>query len=184
MLHYDLTFTLQTERCYIHIPIVGLAAFIGESMAIGEPCNASNHNASKEADKLLGDPLSCHVCTVPDTYYLTPEVTFPVKTAPSVLKKVVDAAGGKFLPQPRLLIGRSPEGHRIWLGTHDQYRDARRSAGGVHLVYNPLYEIIHMDINQSVRSALHMLLHALNAITCITCITSHYISLHIVTDIT
>jgi hypothetical protein len=51
----------------------------------------------KEADKLLGDPLSCHVCTVPDTHYLTPEVTFPVKTATSVLKKVVDAAGGKFL---------------------------------------------------------------------------------------
>ena len=40
----------------------------------------------QEADKLLGDPLSCHVCTVPDTHYLTPEVTFPVKTAPSVLK--------------------------------------------------------------------------------------------------
>ena len=56
----------------------------------------------QEADKLLGDPLSCHVCTVLDTHYLTPEVTFPVKTAPSVLKKVVDAAGGKFLPQPRL----------------------------------------------------------------------------------
>ena len=43
MLHYDLTFTSQTDRCYIHIPIAGLAAFIGESMAIGEPCNASNH---------------------------------------------------------------------------------------------------------------------------------------------
>ena len=70
----------------------------------------------QEADKLLGDPLSCHVCTVPDSHYLTPEVTFPVKTAPSVLKKVLDAAGGKILQQPRLLIGRSPEGHRIWLG--------------------------------------------------------------------
>ena len=58
----------------------------------------------QEADKLLGDPLSCHVCTVLDTHYLTPEVTFPVKTAPSVLKKVVDAAGGKFLQQPRLLV--------------------------------------------------------------------------------
>ena len=64
----------------------------------------------QEADKLLGDPLSCHVCTVPDSHYLTPQVTFPVKTAPSVLKKVLDAAGGKFLQQPRLLIGRSPEG--------------------------------------------------------------------------
>ena len=104
----------------------------------------------QEADKLLGDPLSCHVCTVPDSHYLTPEVTFPVKTAPSVLKKVLDAAGGKFLQQPRLLIGRSPQGHRIWLGTQDQYSEARRSAGGVHLVYNPLYEIVHMDINQSV----------------------------------
>ena len=50
----------------------------------------------QEADKLLGDPLSCHVCTVPDSHYLTPEVTFPVKTAQSVLKKVLDAAGGKF----------------------------------------------------------------------------------------
>jgi len=49
----------------------------------------------QEADKLLGDPLSCHVCTVPDSHYLTPEVTFPVKTAPSILKKVLDAAGGK-----------------------------------------------------------------------------------------
>lgn len=33
----------KKDRCYIHIPIVGLAAFIGKSMAIGEPCNASNH---------------------------------------------------------------------------------------------------------------------------------------------
>ena len=128
----------------------------------------------QEADKLLGDPLSCHVCTVTETHYLTPEVTFPVKTAPSVLKKVVDAAGGKFLPQPRLLIGRSPEGHRIWLGTQDQYSDARRSTGGVHLVYNPLYEIVHMDINQSVRSAHCMLLK---------CYTHymHYITLHNIT---
>jgi len=107
----------------------------------------------QEADKLLGDPLSCHVCTVPETHYLTPEITFPVKTAPSVLRKVLDAAGGKFLQRPRLLIGRSPDGHRIWNGTHDEYRDARRSAGGVHLVYNPLYEIVHMDINQSVHNA-------------------------------
>ena len=61
----------------------------------------------QEADKLLGEPLSWHVCTVPDSHYLTSEVTFPVKTAPlppSVLKKVLDAAGGKFLQQPRLLI--------------------------------------------------------------------------------
>ena len=43
----------------------------------------------QEADKLLGDPLSCHVCTVPDSHYLTPEVTFPVKTAQSVLNKVL-----------------------------------------------------------------------------------------------
>ena len=141
----------------------------------------------QEADKLLGDPLSCHVCTVPDTHYLTPEVTFPVKTAPSVLKKVVDAAGGKFLPQPRLLIGRSPEGHRIWLGTQEQYRDARRSAGGVHLVYNPLYEIVHMDINQSVRSAHYMLLqcytHYMHYMA-LHNLTQHYILLHILHTIT
>ena len=48
----------------------------------------------QEADKLLGDPLSCHVCSAPESHYLTPEVTFPVKTAQSVLKKVLDAAGG------------------------------------------------------------------------------------------
>ena len=102
----------------------------------------------QEADKLLGDPLSCHFCTVAEFNYLTPELTFPVKTASSVLKKVLDAAGGKFLQQPRQLIGRSPEGHRIWLGTHDQYSDARRSSGGVHLVYNPLYQIVNMDINR------------------------------------
>ena len=93
----------------------------------------------QEADKLLGDPLSCHFCTVTEFNYLTPELTFPVKTSSSVLKKVLDAAGGKFLQQPRQLIGRSAEGHRIWLGTQAQYGDARRSAGGVHLVYNPLY---------------------------------------------
>ena len=81
---------------------------------------ALSMTGQKEADKLLGDPLSCHVCTVPDSYYLTPEVTFPVKTAPSVLKKVLDAAGGKFfkLQQPRLLIGRSQEGHRVSVAGH------------------------------------------------------------------
>ena len=125
-------------------------------------------------------PLSCHVCTVPDSHYLTPEVTFPVKTAQSVLNKVLDAAKGRFLQHPRLLIGRSPEGHRIWLGTQDQYSDARRSAGGVHLVYNPLYEIVHMDINQSVRCACniynYMQLHS------ITSFYMHYISLHVVTS--
>ena len=36
------------------------------------------------------------------------------------------------------------------------FESARRSAGGVHLVYNPLYEIVHMDVNQSViRVSLH-----------------------------
>ena len=49
----------------------------------------------QEADKLLGDPLSCHFCTVTEFNYLTPELSFPVKTASSVLKKVLDAAGGK-----------------------------------------------------------------------------------------
>jgi hypothetical protein len=38
MLHYDLTFTSQPDRCYIQI-----SAFVGESIAIGEPYNASNH---------------------------------------------------------------------------------------------------------------------------------------------
>jgi hypothetical protein len=135
----------------------------------------------QEADKLLGDPLSCHVCTVPDSHYLTPEVTFPVKTAQSVLNKVLDAAKGRFLQHPRLLIGRSPEGHRIWLGTQDQYSDARRSAGGVHLVYNPLYEIVHMDINQSVRCACNIyIVIQLHAITSITSCYMHYIALHVV----
>jgi len=136
----------------------------------------------QEADKLLGDPLSCHLCTVPDSHYLTPEVTFPVKTAQSVLNKVLDAAKEKFLQLPRQLIGRSPEGHRIWLGTREQYSDARSSAGGVHLVYNPLYEIVHMDINQSVRCAgntyNYMQLHA---ITCLTLITLHYMLLQAIT---
>jgi hypothetical protein len=54
----------------------------------------------QEADKLLGDPLSCHGCTVPDSHCLTPEVTFPVKTAQSVLNKVLDAAKGKILQHP------------------------------------------------------------------------------------
>ena len=58
---------------------------------------AALSTTDQEPDKLLGDPLSCHVCTVPDSHYLTPEVTFPVKTAPSVLKKVLDAAWGNFL---------------------------------------------------------------------------------------
>ena len=137
----------------------------------------------QEADTLLGDPLSCHVCTVPDSHYLTPEVTFPVKTAQSVLNKVLDAAKGRFLQHPRLLIGRSPEGHRIWLGTHDLYSDARRSAGGVHLVYNPLYEIVHMDINQSVRCACNIyIVIQLHAITSITSCYMHYIALHVVTS--
>ena len=30
----------------------------------------------QEADKLLGISLSSHVCTDPDSHYLTPEVTF------------------------------------------------------------------------------------------------------------
>ena len=58
-----------------------------------------------------------------------------MKTAHPVLKKVLDAAGEKLLQQPRgprQLIGCLPEGHCIWLGTHDLYSDARRSAGGVH----------------------------------------------------
>ena len=137
----------------------------------------------QEADKLLGDPLSCHVCTVPDSHYLTPEVTFPVKTAQSVLNKVLDAAKGRFLQHPRLLIGRSPEGHRIWLGTQDLYSDARRSAGGVHLVYDPLYEIVHMDINQSVH-AIYTLLYnymQLHQLHHVTCITLHYMLLQAIT---
>ena len=77
-------------------------------------------NDQQEADKLLGDPLSCHICIVPEANYLTPELTFPVKTALSVLKKVLDAAGGKFLHHPRRLIGSSPEGYCIWLGTQEQ----------------------------------------------------------------
>ena len=72
----------------------------------------------QEADKLLGDTLSCHVGTVPGSHYLTPEVTFHVKTAPSVLNKALDAAGGKFLQEPRRLMGRLPEGQHIWWGTH------------------------------------------------------------------
>ncbi len=136
----------------------------------------------QEADKFLGDPLSCSLCTVPDSHYLTPEVTFPVKTAQSVLNKVLDAAKGKFLQHPRLLIGRSPEGHHIWLGTQDLYSDARRSAGGVHLVYNPLYEIVHIDINQSVRCACniynYMQLHKLHHFTCIAL---HYMLLQAIT---
>ena len=92
----------------------------------------------QEADKLLGDPLSCHVCTVPDSHYLTPEVTFPVKTAQSVLKKVLDAAGGKFCSSLDCSsVVRRRDITLIWLGTRDQYSEARRSAGGVHLVYNP-----------------------------------------------
>jgi hypothetical protein len=31
----------------------------------------------------LSSLLSCHVCTVPDSHYLIPEVTFPGKTAQS-----------------------------------------------------------------------------------------------------
>ena len=61
----------------------------------------------QEADKLLGDPLPCHVCTIPESHYLTPEVTFPVKTAPSVLNKVLDAAGGKFLHASRRSLAAS-----------------------------------------------------------------------------
>ena len=57
------------------------------------------------------------------------------------------------------------------------------SSGCVHLVYNPLYEIVHMDINQSVCSTHYMLLNALHAITYITCITCHYIKFHVVTHI-
>ena len=121
----------------------------------------------QEADKLLGDPLSCHLCVVPESHYLTPEVPFPVKTASSVLKKVLDAAGGKFLQQPRQLIGRSPEGHRVWLGTQDQYKDARKSAGGVHLVYNVLYEIAYLDIN-----------HSVSVYRTVCSITCNYMELH------
>ena len=147
----------------------------------------------QEADKLLGDPLSCHVCTVPDSHYLTPEVTFPVKTAQSVLNKVLNAAKGKFLQHPRQLIGRSLKGHHIWLGTREQYSDARRSAGGVHLVYNPLYEIMHMDINQLVHCACntynYMQLHMITSIymsyinyIALHVVTSYYIFLHICSD--
>ena len=79
----------------------------------------------QEADKLLGDPLSCHVCSASESPYLTPEVTFPVKAAQSVLMRVLDAAGRNFLQQPGQLIGLSPEGHCIWLVTLDEYSDAR-----------------------------------------------------------
>ena len=58
------------------------------------------------------------------------------------------------------------------------------SSGCVHLVYNPLYEIVHMDINQSVCSTHCMLLHALHVITYMTCITPDYNTLHDVTHIT
>jgi hypothetical protein len=62
------------------------------------------------------------------------------------VKKVVDAAKGQYLQFTRLLIYLTPEGHYIWLGTQDQYDDARRSAGdcGVHLGYKPLHETAHM----------------------------------------
>ena len=88
----------------------------------------------QEADKLLGDPLYFHVCTVPEFHYLTPEVIFPgpVRTALPVLKKDLDAAEGYLMKLPRLLIGCAPKGYCIWLDTLDKYCDARHSTGGVH----------------------------------------------------
>ena len=64
---------------------------------------------------------------------------------------------GKFLQEPTWLIGSSPEGHSIWLGTHYQYNDAKQSAGGVHLD-----EIVHMDINQSWCHVLHLIRYISN----------------------
>ena len=61
---------------------------------------------------------------LPDSHYLTPEVTCPVKTAQSVLKKILDAAGEFFLQQPRLLMGHSQAGHpsHIWPGPGRYHR--------------------------------------------------------------
>ena len=81
--------------------------------------------------------------------------------------------GGVFA-EPRLLIGCLPEGYHIWLGTHDQHCDPRQSAGGVYLVYNPLYEIVHRDINQLVCDVSHLIIY----------ITYIYMSLHYFTCIT
>jgi hypothetical protein len=55
-----------------------------------------------------------------------------------------------FLQQPKLSISCSSETHHIWVGTLDEYSDARHRAGGVLPLCSPIHEIVQMDINQLV----------------------------------
>jgi hypothetical protein len=65
---------------------------------------------------LISTPFRAMSALVPDEadfHCLIPDVTFPVKslpkTAQSILKKVLDAAGGKIFQQARQLTDNSPD---------------------------------------------------------------------------
>ena len=48
------------------------------------------------------------------------------------------------------MIGIDEDGQRQWNGTQEGYGEARRTAGGVHLLYNPFHEVVHSDCQQQV----------------------------------
>ena len=104
----------------------------------------------QELDKMLGLPGTCHVCACPPKHHLNPEYTFPQRTGVATLKAVLKAVTGSDSLPPRPLLGRDVEGRRVWLGTHTEYDERKAQAGGVHLIYNPLHEVLYYDANQQV----------------------------------
>jgi len=106
---------------------------------------AGNIVDKPEGDKALGSPGGCHHCQCPPTRYLHPEVLFAPKIGSVVFAKMVEVATS---PQNIGLTARDVEGRRTWTGTVTSYLQCRAAAGGVHLLYNPLSEIINSDSHQ------------------------------------
>ena len=102
----------------------------------------------QEEDKLLADPDNCHTCWCTPADYLDTKTKFPPKTSKEVLCKVLEAAST--LVRGRSMIGIDEDGQRQWKGTQEGYGEARRTAGGVHLLYNPFHEVVHSDCQQQV----------------------------------
>ena len=98
-----------------------------------------------EGDKALGSPGGCHHCYCPATKYLHPEVLFLPKLGSDVFSKMLKVATS---PLNIKFIARDAEGKRTWTGTLKNYAECRAAAGGVHLLYNPLSEIINSDSHQ------------------------------------
>ena len=75
---------------------------------------------------------------------------FPPKTSKEVLCKVLEAALTLVLGRSLIGIQVDEDGQRQWKGTQEGYGEVRKQAGGVHLLYNPFYEVVHSYCQQQV----------------------------------